>query len=116
MLSSLYIRDFALIDELEVEFSNGFTIITGETGAGKSILVGALKLILGDRAQTDTIRQGASKAIVEGVFEASDVVEVNRLLQEGGFDISDQPHEGLGARSGDRGSTPHVIDRKIYYR
>ncbi|TDI70736.1 MAG: DNA repair protein RecN [Bacteroidetes bacterium] len=86
MLKSLYIRDYALIDELEVEFSSGFSIITGETGAGKSILVGALKLILGARAQTDTIRAGARKAIVEGVFDVSDVAEVRSLLDEGDFD------------------------------
>jgi len=86
LLKSLYIRDYALIDELEVEFSSGFSIITGETGAGKSILVGALKLILGARAQTDTIRAGARKAIVEGVFDVSDVAEVRSLLDEGDFD------------------------------
>lgn len=86
MLVSLYIRDYALIDELEVDFSNGLNIITGETGAGKSILVDALKLILGERAQTDSIRSGARKAIVEGVFEVSDVPSVIRLLEEGDFD------------------------------
>ncbi|GMQ81387.1 MAG: DNA repair protein RecN [Rhodothermia bacterium] len=86
MLKSLYIRNYALIDELEVEFSGGFSIITGETGAGKSILVGALKVILGGRAQTDSIRSGTKKAIVEGVFDVSDVAEVRALLVEGDFD------------------------------
>ncbi|MCZ6758340.1 MAG: DNA repair protein RecN [Bacteroidetes bacterium] len=86
MLESLYIRDYALIDELEVQFSSGFSIITGETGAGKSILVGALKLILGERAQTDSIRSGARKAIVEGVFDVSDMTEICALLDEGNFD------------------------------
>ena len=70
MLCSLYIRDYALIDELEVDFSTGLNIITGETGAGKSILVGALKLILGERAATDSIRTGARKAVIEGIFDA----------------------------------------------
>ncbi len=90
MLVSLYIRDYALIDELEVDFSNGLNIITGETGTGKSILVGALKLILGERAQTDSIRSGARKSIVEGVFEVSDVPSVFRLLEEGDFDLVPQ--------------------------
>lgn len=69
MLRSLHVRDYALIDELEVEFGPGLNVITGETGAGKSILLGALKLILGERASTEAIRTGAKKAVVEGVFD-----------------------------------------------
>jgi len=90
LIVSLYIRDYALIDELEVDFSSGLNIITGETGAGKSILVGALKLILGERAHTETIRSGSRKAIVEGVFEVSDVPPVTFLLEEGDFDLGTQ--------------------------
>ncbi len=69
MLRSLYIRDYALIESLEVTFSEGLNIITGETGAGKSILIGALKMILGERANTEVVRTGAQKAVIEGVFE-----------------------------------------------
>ncbi|MCH8276226.1 MAG: AAA family ATPase, partial [Bacteroidetes bacterium] len=87
MLCSLYIRDYALIDELEVDFSTGLNIITGETGAGKSILVGALKLILGERAATDSIRTGARKAVIEGVFDTGDLTGVRAMLEDGGFDV-----------------------------
>ena len=86
MLRRLYIRDFALIEELEVEFDTGLNIITGETGAGKSIVVGALKLILGDRASMDTVRAGAKKAIVEGEFEGVEDPAVLAMLEENGID------------------------------
>jgi DNA repair protein RecN (Recombination protein N) len=89
LLLRLYIRDFALIDELEVEFNSGLNIVTGETGAGKSIIVGALKLILGDRASMDVVRPGGKKAIVEGVFEASTEESILSLLRENG--IEDAP-------------------------
>lgn len=69
VLRTLHVRDYALIDELEVEFGSGLNVITGETGAGKSILLGALKLILGERASTEVIRTGARKAVVEGLFD-----------------------------------------------
>jgi len=59
MIESIYVKDFALIDELEVTPGAGLNIITGQTGAGKSILIGALNMILGERADTDTIRHGA---------------------------------------------------------
>jgi len=68
MLKKLYIRNYALIHELETDFHAGLNIITGETGAGKSIIIGAMGLLLGDRAQKDSVRQGAEKAVVEGVF------------------------------------------------
>ena len=90
MLKSLYIRDYALIEELEVNFSRGLNIITGETGAGKSILIGGLKLILGEREQTDALRRGARKAVVEGVFDVNDVAAVRDILVEEGFDLSDE--------------------------
>jgi DNA repair protein RecN (Recombination protein N) len=89
VLQSLYIRDYALIEELTVEFTRGLNIITGETGAGKSILLGGLKLILGERAQMDAVRSGASKAIVEGVFDVHDKTLIQDILAEEGFDISD---------------------------
>jgi DNA repair protein RecN (Recombination protein N) len=68
MIRSLYIRNYLLIDELEMQFSNGFTTITGETGAGKSILLGALSLILGQRADTTVLKLKETKCIVEGSF------------------------------------------------
>lgn len=90
MLQRLYIRDFTLIEELEVEFNSGLNIVTGETGAGKSIIVGALKLILGDRASTDVVRPGGKKAIVEGVFEARDDEDFRQLLVENEIEQSTQ--------------------------
>lgn len=71
MLKSLYIKDYALIDEMSVDFGPGLNILTGETGVGKSIIIGALSLLLGERSKTDVIRQGASKAVVEGIFEVA---------------------------------------------
>lgn len=81
MLRSLHIRDYALIEELEVEFDSGLNIITGETGAGKSILLGALKLILGERASTEAVRTGAKKAVVEGVFDDANEGRLPDLLR-----------------------------------
>ena len=69
MLKSLSIKNYLLIDELSVSFNNGFTVITGETGAGKSILVGGISLILGKRADLSVNRDKSQKCIVEGVFD-----------------------------------------------
>lgn len=82
MIKSLYIRDFALIDELEVRFERGLNVLTGQTGAGKSIIIGALNMILGERASTEVIRQGADKAISEAVIEAGSNEVVEKLLKE----------------------------------
>ncbi len=68
MLETLKIENYALIDELEVEFRSGFNVMTGETGAGKSIIVGALNLVLGARASSDTVRDGADRAKIDAVF------------------------------------------------
>jgi len=72
MIKSLYIKDFALIDELDVQFERGLNVLTGQTGAGKSIIIGALNMILGERADTEVIRQGADKAISEATIEVGD--------------------------------------------
>ncbi len=83
MIQTLYIRNYVLIDELEMHFSEGFTTITGETGAGKSILMGALSLILGHRVDTSVLKLKDSKCIVEGTFHTSEglrpVFEANDL-------------------------------------
>ncbi len=71
MLKSLHVRNYALIRHLEIEFRPGFTIITGETGAGKSILLGALSLLLGNRADTSVLKDKEKKCIVEGSFDIS---------------------------------------------
>lgn len=69
MLRSLYIQNYALIEKLDIDFSRGFSVITGETGAGKSIILGAIGLLLGQRADVKSIRQGASKCVIEARFE-----------------------------------------------
>ena len=69
MLRNLHIRNYALIESLDLDFSEGFSVITGETGAGKSILLGAIGLLTGQRAETAAIRTGAAKCIVEGAFD-----------------------------------------------
>ncbi|MCE5205162.1 MAG: DNA repair protein RecN [Porphyromonadaceae bacterium] len=71
MLKSLSIQNYALIDSLQIDFDKGFSVITGETGAGKSIILGALSLILGQRADARHIKQGESRCVIEGVFDIS---------------------------------------------
>jgi DNA repair protein RecN (Recombination protein N) len=85
-LSSLRIRNLALVEELEWQIAPGFTAITGETGSGKSIIVGALKLILGERADKTLIRTGADSCTVEAVFEVADGVQLDRALEEQGVE------------------------------
>lgn len=82
MLKTLSIKNYALIADIEIGFDAGLSIITGETGAGKSILLGALGTILGDRADTTMIRAGATKAAIEGVFEISKCKSLIHLLKE----------------------------------
>ena len=71
MLKQLYIKNFTLIDELNIDFHPGFSVITGETGAGKSIILGAIHLLLGQRADTRQIKEGRNKCIVEAYFDLS---------------------------------------------
>jgi len=85
MLKELRIKNFAIIDDLMVRFEGGFNVLTGETGAGKSIIVDALSLALGSRAQSDLVRLGEKEAIVQSFFE----VEVDNKLSSLGIDASD---------------------------
>jgi DNA repair protein RecN (Recombination protein N) len=85
MLTDLHIRNFAIIDHLEMSFSSGFNVLTGETGAGKSIIIDAVALLLGDRARMDLIRTGAEEAVVEAVFDLRGQPEVCSALAEAGF-------------------------------
>ena len=82
MLTELRIRNFAIIDAIELEFADGFTVFTGETGAGKSILVDAVDLLVGGRASADLIRSGAEEAEVSGVFTLKEVRPVAQVLHE----------------------------------
>lgn len=85
MLLELRVENYAVIDSLAVEFAPGLNLLTGETGAGKSILIDALSLLLGDKASTEMIRHGAEKAVVSGVFEA-DEKHLARVLEENGIE------------------------------
>ena len=86
MLRSLRIRNLALVEELEWELPAGFTAVTGETGAGKSIILGALKFLLGERADRGVVRAGASSAGIEAVFSLGEMKEIDSLLEESGID------------------------------
>ena len=90
MLAELRIKNFAIIESLSLPLARGFNVLSGETGAGKSIIVGALGLLLGERASTDLIRTGADRATVEGVFEIGEHPEITRMLDEHGID-ADEP-------------------------
>jgi DNA repair protein RecN (Recombination protein N) len=85
VLLELRVENYAVIDSLAVEFAPGLNLLTGETGAGKSILIDALSLLLGDKASTDMIRHGAEKAVVSGVFEA-DEKRLRGVLEENGIE------------------------------
>jgi len=86
MLRSLRIRNLALVEELSWELPAGFITITGETGAGKSIVIGALKFLLGERADRGVVRSGASSAGIEAVFSVDDSAEIDALLEDRGID------------------------------
>ena len=110
MLQSLSVRDYALIKELEMEFGSGLNIITGATGAGKSILIGALSMILGERANTDVVREGASKAVVEGIFDDADTERIRAVLEENEIPTTPLPRIILRRRITGRGSRGFVND------
>ncbi len=88
MIKSLLVKDYALIEQINIEFGKGLNIITGETGAGKSILIDAMSLLLGERASNEVIRKGASKSIVEGIFEVEGNKKVKKILEENEIEFS----------------------------
>jgi DNA repair protein RecN (Recombination protein N) len=85
MLTLLKIRNLALVDELVWELGSGLIGVTGETGAGKSVIVGALKLVLGERADKSLIRTGEESCVVEAIFELRDPAAINAALEDGGL-------------------------------
>ena len=91
MLTELRLENYAVIDNLVVEFGAGLNFLTGETGAGKSILIDALALLLGEKASSDVIRAGADRAVISAVFEAEGAAEkaLERILDANGLDESD---------------------------
>lgn len=89
MLTELNIKNFAIIDSLNITFEKGFNVLTGETGAGKSIIVDAVDLVLGGRASSEMIRSGCEEAVVEAAFDISDVKGVSEKLGEMGIEEGD---------------------------
>ncbi|MBY0066216.1 DNA repair protein RecN [Empedobacter falsenii] len=89
MLKTLRVNNFAIIDQLEIDFHQGMTTITGETGAGKSILLGALKLVLGERADLKALKNVDEKCIIEAVFEIKNL-ELNDFFEENDLDYEDE--------------------------
>lgn len=90
MLNKLFIQNYAIIDELEISFGSNLTIITGETGAGKSIIIGALGLVLGQRADTGVLQNREKKCIVEGVFSRNHSKPILQFLKENELDANDE--------------------------
>ncbi len=93
MLKSIFIKNYALLDEIQVTFNRGLNVITGETGAGKSIIIGALGMLLGEKADVETIRGGAEKAIIEGQFVVRESALVEAFLKD--HDLYDNGDELL---------------------
>ena len=91
MLQTLSLRDFVIVDQLELDFSSGFTVLTGETGAGKSILLDALSLVLGERADSSQIREGCSRAEISALFriDPQQIEHFNQWLDEQSFPLED---------------------------
>jgi len=89
MLTELHIQHLAIIDELKVSFTEGLNILSGETGAGKSIIIGAVSLLLGDRASSDIVRSSEESAVVEALFDVGGNEEVRKRLEEAGMEGSD---------------------------
>ena len=90
MLVNLQVRDFAIVDHIDVEFAGGMTVLTGETGAGKSILVDALGLVLGERGSAQLVRHGASRAEFSATFDISEMAQVQSWLSEQILDADDE--------------------------
>src|SRR5438270_329903 len=115
MLSELSIENFAIIDRLLVRFDPGFTVITGETGAGKSIIIDALQAALGARVPSDVVRSGARYAAIEAVFDLTDIHDdgaLAALLAQAGIELDEslilrrEVNAGGGRDSRERATCP----------
>ena len=89
MLTQLRVRDYAVLDDVSLELGPGLSALSGETGAGKSLLVDALSLLLGERATAEVVRAGAERAVVEGVFDVSARSDLAPRLAELGIEPED---------------------------
>ncbi|MFC1531017.1 DNA repair protein RecN [Gemmatimonadota bacterium] len=89
MLRELHVRNYAVIDDARLDLQPGLNVLTGETGAGKSLIVGALSLLLGERASSEVVRAGEDRALVEGVFDGSKSPALIRLCEEQGIEVNE---------------------------
>ena len=89
MLTHIHIRDFTIIDQLELDLENGMTVLTGETGAGKSIIIDALNLVLGDRADSGVVRHGCARTDISATFDISNITAAQAWLAEQEMDVED---------------------------
>lgn len=113
MLTLLKIRNLALVDELAWELDAGLIGVTGETGAGKSVIVGALKLVLGERADKSLIRTGEDQCLVEAVFELTHTAGINPILEEGGLAPCDDNQLIIRRTIGQSASRQYVNDSPV---
>ena len=90
MLLEISIKNFAIIESISLNFEKGMTVLTGETGAGKSIIIDAMNMMLGARATTDVIRHGAPKAEIEGLFSIENSRVFENIFEEQGLELSDE--------------------------
>ena len=88
MLNQLSVRNVAVIDKLDINLHDGVSVLTGETGAGKSIIIDSINMILGDRANKELVRYGTDKAVVQAVFDAPK--SVINILEENDIDVEDE--------------------------
>jgi len=105
MLTNIQIDNFAIIDHLEVDFREGMTVLTGETGAGKSIIVDALSLLLGVRADANVVRSGAKRADITASFDLTKLVSVSRWLVEQELDSDDDSSDNISSDNNDSHKT-----------
>ena len=112
MLAELRIRDLAIIDALDLAFGPGFNVLTGETGAGKSIIIDAVNLLLGDRASQEVVRAGAERTEVEGTFQFSAAAAERLTLPAGGARAGGRPGRPAGAGARGARQRPSVRARQ----
>src|SRR5258706_9292955 len=112
MLAHLGVKNFVLLEQLDLSLEPGFNVLTGETGAGKSIVVGALGLVLGGRAAPDLVRPGAEEAEVEALFDASAAPRARELCARARLEVADGIVPRRGVQSSRR--SPASLNRQLF--
>ena len=113
MLRNLNISNFAVFEKESINFEKGFNVFTGETGAGKSILIEALFIILGERASKDLIRKGKKSALVEAVFEISENNRLNYFLSENNLELEDNDFLIVSREILENGKTINKVNSRV---